>query len=210
MIVAVAGGGGRVDVRDSLGGDGGSEQRGERDILTIGCTCRIGGIGPDVIERVGRQAGDGAGEGAGGADRTIRCLAVRRGRVRRGSPDDAMLGGIGNTQGSNVSIPNRGGGQDVRDGLGGDGGYDQGREGDIITIHGGCVIGGVGADMIERTRRQAGHGAGECADRADRTIRGLAIRGGRIGGCAPDHAVLGWIRDTQGGDVAVPGGGRGW
>ena len=110
---------------------------------------------------------------------------------------------------SNISIPNRRGGQDVRDSLGGDGGYDQGREGNFITIHGGCVIRGVGTDIIERTGCQAGHGAGKGADRADGTIRGFAIRGGGVGRCAPDHAMLGWIRHAQGRDVAVPGGGRG-
>ena len=207
--VAVAGGSGRGNVGDSLGGNGGGEQRGERNILTIDCACRVGGICPDVIERIGCQAGNRAGEGTGGADRAIRGLAVGRGRVRRGRPDDAMLGGIGDTQESNVSIPNGGRGQDVRDSLGGDGGYDQSREGNFLAIHGGCVIRGVGADMIERTGRQAGHGAGECADRADRAIRGFAVCGGRVGRGAPDHAVLGWIRDAEGGNVAVPGGGRG-
>ena len=60
------------NVRDGLGGDGGSQQRGEGDILTISCARCIGGIRPHVIERVGCQAGDVAGEGTGGADRTIR------------------------------------------------------------------------------------------------------------------------------------------
>ena len=156
-----------------------------------------------MIERIGRQAGHGAGEGAGRADRTIRGLAVGRGRIRGGRPDDAMLGRIGNAQRSDVAVPDGCGGQDVRDRLGGDGRRDQGREGDILTIHGGCVIRGVGADMIERTGGQAGHGAGEGAGRADRAIRGLAIRSGRVGRCAPDHAMLGWIGDTQGSDISV-------
>ncbi len=175
-------------------------------ILTIDCADCIGGIGPDVIERVGRQAGDVAGEGAGRADRTIRGFAVGRGRVRRSRPHNAVLGWIGDTQGSNVSVPHGCGGQDDCDRLGGDGWHDQGCEGHLLAIHGGGVIGGVGADMIERTGGQAGDGAGEGTDRADRAIRGLAIRGGGIGRRAPDHTVLGWIGNTQGSDVSVAGG----
>ena len=120
-----------------------------------------------------------------------------------------MLGWIGYTQRSNVSVPDGGRGQNICDGLGGDGRYNQSRESDLIAIHSGGVIGDIGAHVIKRTRCQAGHGAGEGPDCADRAIRGFAVRGGRVGRCAPDDAMLGWIWYTQGGDGSVPGGGGG-
>ena len=159
--VAVAGGGGRGNVRDCLGSDGGSQQRGENDILTISRACRIGGIRPHMIQRIGGQAGDVAGEGPGGADRAIRGFGARYGRIGGKRPDKAVLGGIGNTQSGNISVAGGDGGQNVRGSLGRDGGYNQARESDLLAIHGGCTISGICAHMIERTRGQAGHRAGE-------------------------------------------------
>ena len=184
----------------------GAQESGERDILAIDCAGWVGGISADVIQRPRSQASHGAGKGAGRTDRTIRGFAIRDSGIGRGAPDDAMLGGIGHAERGNIAIPCGCCGCNVRDSRGGDGRRVVGSEGDILTIRCACRIGGVCADMIQRPRRQTGHGAGKGADRANRTIRGFAVRRGRVGGCAPDDTMLGRIGHTQRSDVAVPGG----
>ena len=134
-----------------------------------------------MIERIGSQAGDGAREGASCTDRTIRSFAIRDGGIERSTPDNTMLGGIGYTQSSDVSVPGGAGRRNGSNRLGGDSGYNEGTKSDIIAVDSVDRIGGIGADMIERIGGQAGDGTGEGAGCADRTIRGFAIRGSRIG-----------------------------
>ncbi len=57
-----------------------------------------------MIQRIGGQTGDAAGEGASGADQTVRGFAVRCSRIRREGPHDAMLGRIGDAQRGNVPV----------------------------------------------------------------------------------------------------------
>ena len=180
------------NVRDGLGGDGRYMIRREGDILTIHGGCRIGGIGADVIERTRGQAGHGAGEGPNRTDRAIRGLAIRGGRIGGCAPDDTMLGRIGHTQGGDVAIPGGGGGRDIRDRLRGDRRREQSREGDILAVHVPTCIGGIGADMIQRTRRQVGDGAGEGTGRADRSIHGFVIQDGGIGRKCSRRHHAGW------------------
>ena len=95
---------------------------------------RIGGVGANMIERARGQPGDGAGEGTGRADRAIRGLVIRDGRVERSAPDHTMFGRVGGTQNRDIAVAGGGGGGNVRDCLGGDGGRKQRGEGDILTI----------------------------------------------------------------------------
>ena len=57
--------------------------------------------------------------------------------------------------------------------------------------------------MIQRAGGQAGDGAGEGAGGADRTVGGLAIRGGRIGRVLQTTPCWVGIGHAQDGDVAV-------
>ena len=81
---------------------------------------------------------------------------------------------------------------DVRDCLRGNRGREQGREGDILAIHGAFIIGGVGADVIQRAGRQVGDAAGEGTCRADRSIHGLVIQERGIGSKYPRRHRAGW------------------
>ena len=69
----------------------------ESDFLAVYCAGCVGGISADMIQRPWCQAGDVARESANCADRTVRGFTIRDGGIGIYTPDDTMLGWIGDT-----------------------------------------------------------------------------------------------------------------